>query len=153
MIAGAAEQSGNATLYVPILGSYELPAESSLRKEDGLAVLDRLRAQGTNPKRLWLKEVTVDLQRLDDLELNPSFVKIDVEGAELGVLRGMRNTIERSHPILMVERSDRFEQVASLLGASGYRAFAYDPRSDTFSAYHDQQTVNVFFLTQEDERP
>lgn len=151
MIAGAAERSSTATLYVPMLGSYELPAESSLRRQDAVAVLDRLEAQGTSPKRLWLKEVEVDLRRLDDLDLNPSFVKIDVEGAEMGVLRGMIDTIGRSRPVLMIERSDRFEQVAELLGGDGYQAFAYDPDSREFCAYRDQQTVNVFFLPNGDK--
>ena len=151
MIVGAAERSTTATLYVPMLGSYELPAEASLRQQDASAVLNRLEARGTNPKRLWLKEVKVDLRRVDDLELNPSFVKIDVEGAEMGVLRGMSETIGRSRPALMVERSDRFEKVAELLGEVGYRAFAYDPDSKEFRAYEGQQTVNVFFLPDGDE--
>lgn len=152
MIAGAAERSSTATLHVPMLGSYELPAESSLRRQDAVAVLDRLEAQGTNPKRLWLKEVEVDLRRLDDLELNPSFVKIDVEGAEIGVLRGMSDTIRRSRPVLMIERSDRFEQVAELLNGDGYRAFAYDAEAREFRPYREQRAVNVFFLPDGDER-
>jgi len=43
---------------------------------------------------------------------NISFIKVDVEGAELSVIRGARRTIERCKPILLVEadhpRTNRF---------------------------------------------
>jgi FkbM family methyltransferase len=152
MIAGAAEESRRATLYVPTLGSYELPAESSLDRDAAAAVLERLRAEGGDPTRLRLKEVEIDLRRLDELDLNPAFVKIDVEGAELGVLSGLRETIERCHPVLMIERSERTGQVVELLGAGGYGAFVYDSETEGFHPYGDQPAVNVFFLS-DDRRP
>ncbi len=146
MIIGAGEESRRATLYVPMLGSYELPAESSLNHADAAAVLKRLEAKGADPKRLRLKEVEVDLRRLDELNLTPAFVKIDVEGAELGVLKGLRETIERCRPVLMIERSERIGQVIELLSADGYEALVYDRARDDFCRYQEQPAVNVFFL-------
>jgi FkbM family methyltransferase len=60
-----------------------------------------------------------------------ALVKIDVEGAELAVLRGMAGLLERDHPDVIVEVTDRFlrELGASapalfeFLTARGYRAF------------------------------
>ena len=75
-----------------MLGAYELPAESSLSHRDALAVLKRLEAEGANPKRLHLNEVEVNLRRLDELNLDPAFIKLDVEGAELGVIKGLLGT-------------------------------------------------------------
>lgn len=147
MIVGAAEESRRATLYVPMLGSYELPAESSLSRVDAVAVLERLKAQGASPKRLHLKKVEVNLQRLDELNLSPAFVKIDVEGAELGVLKGLRETISRCWPVLMIERSERIGQVIELLGADGYAPFVYDQSTHDLRRYRGQPAVNVFFLS------
>lgn len=146
MNVGAAEKSCRATLYVPMLGSYALPAESSLDRDAAISVLERLEAEGVGRTRLSLKEVVVDLRRLDELELDPSFVKIDVEGAELGVLRGLHDTLKKCRPVLLIERSERFDQVVDLLSADDYRPFAYDPETRRFDEYRDQQTVNVFFL-------
>jgi FkbM family methyltransferase len=149
MIVGAAEESRRATLYVPMLGSYELPAESSLSRDDATAALERLETQGASPRQLRLKEVEVDLRRLDELELSPAFVKIDVEGAELGVVKGLLETIERCRPALMVERSERIEQVVELLGAGDYEPFVYERDADDFRPYREQPAVNVFFLPAE----
>ncbi len=146
MIAGAAERTSRATLYVPMLGSYELPAESALNREDAAAVLARLEAEGAHGGDLHLKEVEVKLQRLDELGLDPSFVKIDVEGAELGVLRGLQETIARCRPALMIERSERIGEVIELLGGEGYDPFVYDNAGEGFRPYQGQSTVNVFFL-------
>ncbi len=45
----------------------------------------------------------VETVRLDDYNFSPDLVKIDVEGAELDVLKGMKETIRRTRPILLVE--------------------------------------------------
>ena len=59
----------------------------------------------------WSGMLQVRLGSIDDLvELEglkaPSFVKIDVEGAELGVLEGMRRTCARYRPIILYEVDD-----------------------------------------------
>ena len=56
-------------------------------------------------------EVTVDLVSIDDLIAQnkikpPNFVKVDVEGAELDVLKGMRETIKTHQPTIIYEVDD-----------------------------------------------
>jgi FkbM family methyltransferase len=49
-------------------------------------------------------EFRVETVTIDSLQLSRvDFIKIDVEGHELEVLRGGRGTLEREHPTLMVE--------------------------------------------------
>jgi FkbM family methyltransferase len=61
-----------------------------------------------------IETCTVRLARLDDLlpEARPDMVKIDVEGAELGVLRGGVKLLARSRPVVVFEHglggADRF---------------------------------------------
>ncbi|MCB0209167.1 MAG: FkbM family methyltransferase [Anaerolineae bacterium] len=63
--------------------------------------------------------INVSLISIDDLVtrrtlLPPSLVKIDVEGAELDVLKGMRHTLKKHRPLLIYEIDDgnneRFRQ-------------------------------------------
>lgn len=51
------------------------------------------------------KAITVDLKSLDSVlgEMDVHIIKIDVEGAELGVLRGAEQLVERCQPTIMFE--------------------------------------------------
>ena len=57
---------------------------------------------------------------IDSLELphRVALVKIDAEGHELGVLRGMVSLLGRDHPVLIVE--DNSEVVETFLAELGY---------------------------------
>jgi FkbM family methyltransferase len=55
----------------------------------------------------------------------PSFVKIDVEGAEGFVVRGMRRTLESARPVIFLECSDKGrEQTWEILKNLNYRCFS-----------------------------
>jgi len=51
----------------------------------------------------WCNEGTVEVQtvRIDDLVQQADFVKMDIEGAELGALKGMEKLLERGTTVLM----------------------------------------------------
>jgi FkbM family methyltransferase len=52
--------------------------------------------------------IEVPVVRLDDLKLDQvGFIKIDVEGHELAVLRGAADTLKRSRPALFIEAEER----------------------------------------------
>lgn len=73
------------------------------------------------------KPVEVEVTTVDGevtvAELRPSVVKIDVEGGELAVVAGMRDTIAEHRPVLLVEVSESStRELARLLeGYSGFR--------------------------------
>ena len=55
------------------------------------------------------KEVIVEMRRLDDVKIvnKIGFIKIDVEGHELEVIDGAKNTIINNMPVLLVEIEKR----------------------------------------------
>jgi FkbM family methyltransferase len=70
--------------------------------------------------------IDVDLVAIDDLieagEIEPpTVVKIDVEGAEIAVLEGMRKTIETHRPAIICELHDTHADFVAAMTAHGYR--------------------------------
>ncbi|MFM9448330.1 FkbM family methyltransferase [Streptomyces acidiscabies] len=61
----------------------------------------------------------------------PHVVKIDVEGAELGVLRGMAGTLRTARPVIVCETHGTEEETRTFLSAAGYTVepLRYGPRS------------------------
>lgn len=68
---------------------------------------------------------TLDAFFSDREDPSISFVKIDVEGAALEVLTGMRETIRRWNPVILCEvlPRDALPEIDALLAGCGYRAF------------------------------
>lgn len=67
-------------------------------------------------------------------ETLPDVVKIDVEGAEARVLRGMAATLRKARPVLVIELHDTADDVANLLDEAGYQHSPVDAPGPTRSA-------------------
>jgi FkbM family methyltransferase len=76
---------------------------------------------GTNfgSQRIALGSGTLRVLPLDEFELAPTLMKIDVEGMELDVLRGALRTIQQHRPVVIVEDNDP-RAVRSQLRSLGY---------------------------------
>ena len=74
--------------------------------------------------------VSVNINRFDDLGIGRvKFVKIDVEGDEYDVLRGMERTLAWHSPTLLVEICDPDSPVFNWLAEMGYTCFFLDNNS------------------------
>lgn len=91
--------------------------------------------------------------------LAPKLIKCDVEGAELMVMRGGEGTIAANKPIILIELLRKWalkfsyhpNDVFSLLGRHGYKAFTLSPDALTPCAEVDESTreTNFVFLHEE----
>ena len=92
-----------------------------------------------------LATIDIQLRAFDSLELAPDIIKIDVEGAEPNVLRGMRTTLEKQRPLLLLERSTSFDTCQTILGEAGYDILVYDPATDRLCDISDNSHSTNFF--------
>jgi FkbM family methyltransferase len=140
---GLGDEEMEADFYVPFYKKWMF---------DGLASFDEREARDWLDGRLYFfKESNVRVEksicrvlRLDDLDLAPFFVKIDVQGFELNVLEGAERTLAAHTPVLLIETPN--EAVTAFLGQRGYEHYALDG-----GRFHPgrQGRVNTFFLTPE----
>jgi len=117
---------------------------------DGLASLDM-----ENP-RLWLKENlynfkesffslqedTCEVRILDQLDLKPFFIKLDIQGYEYQALKGGEKTIRANEPVLLIEAPD--QRIIDYLSDLGYQYYAFD--NGKFRA-GETGSLNTFFMT------
>lgn len=74
--------------------------------------------------------VAVDAVKLDDLDIKGvGFIKIDVEGFELQVLKGAEETVRRDRPVMIIEIEEKhmkrpLDEAISEIENYGYLAFA-----------------------------
>ena len=147
VLCAAGEHHGRATLYVPVYRRLPLTGEASFHRDQAMASYWMQEQVGASAARsVRLVEVEVEVKRLDDLGLSPAFVKIDVQGFEAQVIAGLRSTIVKSRPVLLLERSGCGEALFGQLADLAYDTFVYHSDADTFERYVDQCVQNVFFL-------
>lgn len=119
---------------------------SSIYKSD-----ERQVSEGMIELKIFDKEFDQNLERLD-------VVKIDVEGAEFSVLKGMRSSLTRFKPVLIIEMNeDTFKDagyslndVSSFLSDLGYRPFRlFRGRVFPMSSNEFPKYSNVVFMNSE----
>ena len=77
----------------------------------------------------------IQTKKIDELNFNNkiSFIKIDVEGHELEVIEGAKNTIKRDKPVLLVEIEKQYtkKEVAesiNFINSLGYKSYFFNKK-------------------------
>lgn len=140
---GLGDQASDAVLYVPFYKQWMF---------DGLASFDECAARNWLPSRLYfyndkhlrIEQYVCRVRPLDDFELAPFFIKIDVQGFEYQVLRGAQRTLAEHRPVLLIETPE--QRIIDFLATLGYQLYAYNRGRFERSA---RGRLNTFFMTAE----
>lgn len=120
---GLSNENLSSNLYIPYYRSFMF---------DGLASFDKSEAEDwLNEETVWhfrksllsIREVPCNLRVLDELNLSPVFMKIDVQGNERSVLEGGIDTLKRATPLIILEKNPNAH---NLLTELGWQRYAYN---------------------------
>ena len=142
---GLSSEESRPWLYVPVLKDMFVLGEATLSLPfiQEPASKRRLRSylQG---EVLRVGRLQVQTRTLDNVQLSPDFIKIDVEGAEEQVIKGAGETLRRARPLIMAENSYP-QRLAAALRPFGYSPYRFDVARGLLSpkAPHSQNTFYV----------
>ena len=91
---------------------------------------------GGSGKKVPVEVVTIDSMLGELKGQKVDYVKIDVEGAELEVLEGARETLKKFRPVIVLETDD-IEAVMNFLKAVGYDSF------NLWKSYSNMKKMNI----------
>lgn len=121
---GLGTAPGRFPLYIPISGHLPITTRASTSIDAAKANCAELERATGLPGRIDRTEVEI---RQGDAEgLVPLAIKIDVEGTEFEVVRGLQRTIAQHRPLVILERSKSFENCADLFLGLGYDVLTGD---------------------------
>jgi FkbM family methyltransferase len=125
---GLSNETGEAELFIPSYNGNALSGLASFDYESAKGWLSRERVAGFDPNKLTVASKRVSLARLDDLGLEPDFIKIDVQGLEYRVLAGGLETIRKYRPVIMAETTRYGSDTHRIVQPLDYRLMEFDGR-------------------------
>jgi FkbM family methyltransferase len=139
---GLGAENSTLTLHVPVYRKFVLDGLASIDEDEARGWLNPDRMARFDAQRLTLRSHVVPVRRLDDLDLRPDVVKIDVQGAEEAVVRGGIRTFTEFRPVSIVEAPS--DSLVALFGGIGLSP--YDFRNGRLRR-HDGAWKNTIFLS------
>jgi FkbM family methyltransferase len=137
---------GNASttfeLFIPFYNRYMFDGLASFKEQNARDWL-KGRIFGFSEDHLHIKKMLCEVKRLDDFNLRPCFMKIDVQGFEYEVLIGGMSTIKNSRPVILMESPGHKE--LDLLYSLEYQPFILKNNR----LHSGTKNYNVFFIPEE----
>lgn len=142
-LLGVGAQAGDLPFHVPVRASRMLLEEGTFALDSlqSVASVARLGRQGQD---YTLHTLQIPVLPVDALGLAPRVVKMDLQGLELPALAGMRQTLLRHHPALMLEVGDGQPAVVAWLAALGYAPYFWDGQA--LQPGQRSSSLNAMFL-------
>ena len=125
MPVGIGDKPATLDFYYPIYNSKVMTALGSCDRLKAKSWLNENTIYFFDDNKLDIAKTSVKIETLDSFQLQPEFIKIDVEGFEYQVLLGAENTINTYRPILLIEGIAEGDRVDRLFKSWNYNIYKF----------------------------
>ena len=144
----AGDKECQKTLYIPYYKKkIRFEASCSFSKKEIYYVMNEFHK--IKKKDIYLKEEIVQISKIENVVKNNEkikFIKIDVEGFELEVLKGLKKYL-KNDVVLFIENCPRnFKYVKRYLKKYNYKTYGYDKSLKKFKSSNLKNFLNIYFI-------
>jgi FkbM family methyltransferase len=143
---GLSDNCQKRNLFIPVYRKFVYDGDASFDRNSAMALYNSNRLYWFSPKKLEIRKSLCSVQRLDDQDIDPLFMKIDVQGFELQVVKGGLKTIKWHEPILMIECLHDQPELSQLLSSLGYEEYLFDESG--FYRGRSSGSINQLLMTE-----
>ncbi len=142
-MVGAGDVNVAMDFFIPLKQGVLMSEEGSFSYSKQLSENTKKRL-GKNYKIIKHK---FNIKRIDNFDLYPDIIKIDVEGFEHKAVLGMLKTIKKNKPILLIEERSNKEEIFDLLKPLGYHFYHYTKKTNSLTEFKDgTDCLNYFCI-------
>ena len=97
-------------------------------------------------RNIKIVQKEIFLKKIDKLNLKISLIKIDVNGHELSVVKGLRNIIKKDKPALIIETDKNINRINEYLEKYNYKKYSFLRKKRSFEEIINTYPLNTYFL-------
>tara|TARA_A100001015_G_scaffold49820_1_gene54949 strand:- start:13 stop:783 length:771 start_codon:yes stop_codon:yes gene_type:complete len=97
-------------------------------------------------KNISIIKEKIHLKRVKKIKMKIDLIKIDVNGHEYSVVKGLESIIKRDKPVLIVETGDDIKNIEKYLKNYGFRKYLFSNKNHKFFKIKNSYPLNTYFL-------
>ena len=110
------------------------------------ALQDKINSDFKFNKNISIIEEKIYLKKIKKIKAKIDLIKIDVNGHELSIVKGLSKIIKRDKPALIIETGDDIKIIERYLKKYGFKKYLFSNRFNRFEKFKENYPLNTYFL-------
>ena len=97
-------------------------------------------------KGISIIQKSINLRKVKKVKYKISLIKVDVNGHELSVIKGLENIIRKDRPVLIIETDNKINKIEFFLKKLKYKKYSFSKNKNKFENIKNEYPLNTYFL-------